>query len=398
MNTHLSEAARRIPVRGAYDVIVAGGGIAGVAAAVAAARDGASVCLLEKAYALGGLATLGLVIAYLPLCDGRGHRVSTGLAEELLLLSTRDGSAAPPACWQPGGDRELRTQQRYFVEYNAASYLLALERFVSDHGVALLYDVRVVGVHRRRHRLDAVIIESKSGREAIACRAAVDATGDADLCHFAGEHTVSLSTNSAAGWYYATGPAGPRLHKLYQPFDPAGERVPPGVERGYAGDAPEEVTAHLLASRRMIRDHLDTLRAEAPEAPVHPLLLPTFPGFRMTRRLAAAVEMDAEDRREYPDSIGLIGNWRSPGPVYSIPLRALQGVACANLFAAGRCISARRHGWDMTRVIPACALTGEAAGAAAALCAHRRAVRIDALQARLLARGVKIRMAQIEEP
>ncbi len=69
----VEEPARILPVAAAYDVVVAGGGIAGVAAAVAAARCGVSVCLLDKACALGGLATLGNVIVWLPLCDGRGR-------------------------------------------------------------------------------------------------------------------------------------------------------------------------------------------------------------------------------------------------------------------------------------------------------------------------------------
>ena len=85
----VEEPAREIPVWGEYDVIVVGGGVAGVAAAVAAARNGARVCLIEKAHALGGLATLGLVVYYLPLCDGRGNQVIGGLGEEII---TKDDS------------------------------------------------------------------------------------------------------------------------------------------------------------------------------------------------------------------------------------------------------------------------------------------------------------------
>ena len=82
----LREAARSVPVVGAFDVAVVGGGVAGVAASVAAARNGVTVCLIEKACAVGGLATLGLVTVYLPLCDGKGRQVMGGLAEELLKL------------------------------------------------------------------------------------------------------------------------------------------------------------------------------------------------------------------------------------------------------------------------------------------------------------------------
>ncbi len=395
MNNYINEPSRQLKVRNDYDVVVVGGGIAGVAAAVAAARNGAKTCLLEKEYALGGLATIGLVIAYLPICDGMGTLVSAGLAEELLLLSTRDGSAKVPDCWLPGGNREERKRKRYFLEYNAASYMLELEDFVRGNGVDLFYDCRVAGVSGDDEKINAVIIETKSGREAITCRGVVDATGDADVCFLAGENTASNNTNSASGWYYSTGSEGNRLHKLYKPFDPCGEILPEGTDRGYSGDSMDEVSAHIFESRQMIKDHLAKLREQEPESSVYPFLIPTFPGYRMTRRLEAEVVMDAEDRRQYSDSIGLIGSWRRPGPVYSIPLRAIRGAKKRNLFAAGRCISACRHGWDETRVIPACSVTGEAAGTAAAMCRSGIDWTYQGLQECLMKQKVKIFFSQL---
>ena len=79
-------------VTASYDVAVCGGGIGGIAAALAAAREGKKVVLLEKQFLLGGLATAGLITIYLPLCDGRGRQVSFGLAEELLRLSITYGA------------------------------------------------------------------------------------------------------------------------------------------------------------------------------------------------------------------------------------------------------------------------------------------------------------------
>lgn len=87
-------------VENGAEVIVVGGGIAGVAAAVAAARSGADVLLLEKGALLGGLATNGLISWYEPLCDGHGEQLMTGLAEELLRLSIRYGDDTLPRIWK----------------------------------------------------------------------------------------------------------------------------------------------------------------------------------------------------------------------------------------------------------------------------------------------------------
>ena len=101
------------PINYSADVVVAGGGIAGISCALAAARQGAEVLLLERSFMLGGLATAGLVTIYLPLCDGEGTQVSFGIAEELLRLSIEHGDEGRyPAPWLDGvGDkREVRYQ------------------------------------------------------------------------------------------------------------------------------------------------------------------------------------------------------------------------------------------------------------------------------------------------
>ena len=125
--THLTvvEPARTLAVADRFDVLVAGGGIAGVSAAVAAARNGASVCLLERMFALGGLATLGNVTAWLPLCDGMGRQVCGGLAEEMLILSVADLDqdnkrarfTGIPEAWLPDGDPAERKGKRYMVHF-----------------------------------------------------------------------------------------------------------------------------------------------------------------------------------------------------------------------------------------------------------------------------------------
>ncbi len=391
----LLEAERRLPVSGSFDVVVVGGGIAGVAAAVAAARNGASTCLLEREQGLGGLATLGNVVVYLPLCDGQGNQVIAGMGEELLKLSVGDGFNPLPACWLPNGDVEQRRKERYRVTFNPASYTLDLEEWVLQARVKLLYDTRFCDVLRDGNRIQAVVVENKSGRSAIVAGCVVDATGDADVCARAGERTVSLRTNVAAGWFYTHDRK--QMHLVCNSEDfPRDPREMPKTARVFAGDDAEDVTAQILATRVLIRARLAKLRADAKGGPVFPAILPLVAGFRMTRRLEGRIVLREEDnRRWFDDTVGMTGDWRSAGPVYFLPLGCMAGTVNDNLITAGRCISADGPAWDVTRVIPTCAVTGEAAGTAAALACRAGDGRLSrlgpvALQEHLRRQGVLI--------
>jgi hypothetical protein len=406
----IRESARDVPVSGSFDVVVAGGGIAGVAAAVAAARNGASVCLLERLFGLGGLATLGNVIVWLPLCDGRGRQVMAGLPEELLRLSVadlkRDNRAARflgvPACWEPGGDPDERKKVRFRVDFNPSSYLLALEDLVVSAGVTLLYDTRVTAVRQEADLIRHVIVENKSGRNALACRTVVDATGDADVCFLAGEQTESLDSNVLAGWFYYLRPDGPHLKTLSNRYSPLAEKEG-AAGPFFRGDDAAQVTGHLLGTRALMRRVLADLRAQHPAEDIQVFAPPTLPCFRMTRRLVGAFSLADRNRHEwFDDAIGLTGDWRRRGPVYAVPWRALAGVRNRNLAAVGRCMSADTTVWDVMRAIPGCALTGTAAGTAAALAARQtggdlQALSIVDLQARLREQGALLDPALARE-
>jgi 2-polyprenyl-6-methoxyphenol hydroxylase-like FAD-dependent oxidoreductase len=396
----LAEPARDVPVMASYDVVIAGGGIAGVAAAVAAARTGASVCLLEKACALGGLATLGNVTIWLPLCDGMGRQVSAGLAEEMLKLAVADlGRNYPaarfmgiPAGWQPGGAPEARQRDRYQVEFNPGAYLLALETWLVGAGVKLLYDTRVCAVHRAGERVTHLLVENKSGRSAMACRAVVDATGDADVCALAGETTESLDTNVLCGWFYYLHKGELNLVQLSKPYSPLATRE--GAKGPFfLGDNAEAVTAQLLGSRALLQDKLADIRAQHPGDDIQVIMPCTTACLRMTRRLVGRFALGERHMHQwFDDTIGLTGDWRKRGPVYAIPLRCLTAVRSSNLLVAGRCIAADTTVWDVTRAIPGCAVTGEAAGTAAGMAAQQTggdvgALPVSALQQQLRTQG-----------
>jgi len=388
MNKWLREPERKLCIAGDYDVIVVGGGIAGVAAALAAARAGANVALLEKECALGGLATLGNVVVYLPLCDGKGNQVIKGLGEELLKLSINDKYQEIPECWQEDGDPGQRAQQRYRVAFNASSFVLSLEQLVIDSSVHLWYDTRFCDVIKENDQIVAVVVENKSGRSAMTCRTVVDASGDADVCARAGEPTVSLNTNTASAWFFRWD--GREIHRdvVYRPYDAHGGKAEQGGP-WYAGDIAEDVTAQVLDSRLLIRERLAKLKENAPPGSIYPVSLPTMPTFRMSRRLRGILELNESDQSNpFPDSIGMTGYWRKAGPVYCIPLRALVGVKTVNLITAGRCMSADTA-WDVTRVIPTCAVTGQAAGVAAAMASRLETPNFTNVDVATLQRGLE---------
>ncbi len=377
------ESARRLPVIGKYDVVVIGGGFAGTAAAVSAARNGAKTCLIEKQYTLGGLATLGNVWFYLPICDGYGRQVIGGMGEEFLKASVKYGGGQVPACWKRGGKKTDRLKTRYATPFSPDSCTIALDELCLTAGVTLHFDTRVCNVVQSRRRISAIIVENKGGRSAIACETVIDASGDADVCFLAGEATRSRNDNSLACWaFYAVGEKVLRRVDQDWPIGAAAGR------RTYRGDVPDDVTKVSIETRKTARGIIRKLRRENPGKDVEAVKLPGIPLFRMTRRLRGLVELqERQVHKWFPDTIGLTGSWLENGPVYAIPLRSLIGSKVDNLLAAGRCISVAGNAWDVTRAIPACVMTGQAAGTAAAMAAAngRPISRLDvaALQQRL---------------
>ncbi|MEK6645712.1 MAG: FAD-dependent oxidoreductase [Candidatus Firestonebacteria bacterium] len=202
MQKTLIEVSKKINIIGEYDVVVVGGGIAGVSAALAASRNNAKVCVIEKENALGGLATLGLVVFYLPLCDGMGNQVISGIGEELLKLSVKDGYDKIPDCWQKNGNKKRIKKHRYEVKFNPASFILTMEEQILKNKIKILYDTRFCDVVIKNTKIKALIVENKSGRNAVLCKTVIDTSGDADVCYKAGEKTVSLNTNRKSGWFF----------------------------------------------------------------------------------------------------------------------------------------------------------------------------------------------------
>lgn len=369
-----------------FDTVVCGGGIAGIAAALASARGGAKTCLLEKEYALGGLATLGLVVVYLPLDDGDGVKMSGGICEELLKLSAKYGPVKRllPE-WTGDASVEERAGKRYQCEYSPAGMILAAEELLLREGVTIFYDARVTDVTMRGTEIESVVLATKEGPRPVFGKAFIDCTGDADIAWLAGEQTLTDPTNVCTGWHYTCDGKSLSLHIV---SDSIRGELPEG-HRYYNGVNLEDITQQVIDGRRMILDAVKKEQEKDPEA--YPAIVPPFHGFRMTRRMVSSLEFSEDDHERvwFDDAIGMIGNWKYLHKRYSIPYRAIKSAAVPNLFCAGRCCAAEKSGWDLTRVIPTCAVTGEAAGTACAmLCESGSLPEIRALQDRLKKNGV----------
>lgn len=404
------EPARDLPLSATCDVAVVGGGIAGVAAALAAARNGARTVLIERSFGLGGLATLGNVVIYEPLCDGRGRQVIGGLGEELLRRSVHDlrRTELPiqfrpaPSCWTAAvGDQAERVKDRYEAAFNPFSFQIEMEAMLADAGVDLWYDTRLCACVRDGARISHLVVENKDGRSAIACATVVDASGDADACALAGEATETLESNVLAGWHYLIEDGRLKIQAMTRPF--AEDASTAGAEGPFlSGVRARDVTAHTVLTRAWIRERIRARRARHPEAEIHPFALPALPNFRMTRRLAGSFTLLAEHAHAwFDDTIGLTGDWRHRGPVWALPYRTIRGERNRNLLTAGRCISSAGRAWDMSRVIPTCAVTGEAAGTAAALAARSHAgdahaLPVATLQAQLRSQRVILDRSLVE--
>jgi hypothetical protein len=400
-NLTITEPSRQISVVADTGVLIVGGGIAGMAAAIAAARNGAKVTLLEREFTLGGLATLGLITIYLPLCDGAGRQVCFGLAEELLRISIKHGAEADyPAAWLDNGTLEQRIANRFVTRFNPHLFGLAAERLLTELGVTILYGSVAAGVIRSGSKITHVLVENKSGRTAIAVQSVIDCSGDADICALSGAPTaLNLNGNGLASWYYYLQDGELKL-KMFGLADVVPEKREDNYESGamtesldksfrFSGTDGAELARANIAARKLMYDDILT-------AGVTPVTTPGIPLVRMSRRLVGTATQDADtDRTRVESSIGMTGDWRKRGPVYELSFDVLRTPEVTNLLAAGRAISVTDSLWDITRVIPPCAVTGQAAGTAAALTNDFSSLNITELQSALKSDGVKLHLEDL---
>ena len=385
----------------AHDIVVVGGGIGGVSAAVAAARTGASVLLIEKSINLGGLATRGLISWYEPLCDGEGRQMVGGIGEELIKLSVSVGLEDLPAHWGGRAERD-DPRRRYATHFSPTLFSLALDRWVLSAGVEMVLDSHATYPVMEGNLCKGILVEDAGGRSFYPARMVIDATGDATVAYRAGIPCVT-GENFLSYWVHGfTYESAKEYAKdgdlaRFRRWNCAGSAAngtghPKGM-RTFRGDSAEEITEFVRLGKEMMWERY----ADGDPSTREIMTIPEMPQFRTVRHIVGKTVFEGtEDGVECADSIGAIGDFRHAGTHYTIPYSTLYHPDFPNLMTAGRIVSADGEGWEITRVIPGCALTGEAAGVAAALALsygeNADAVPYDVLRATLVSRGVRFEL------
>lgn len=356
------------------DVLVVGGGPAGFAAAVAAARAGAKTALVERYGYLGGLWTGGLVLLVYPTHateNGVLTKVVRGVGDELLSRIARHPEGATNhAAGKPDPTTDPEITK------------LVMDEMVQEAGVKMFFHCWVADVVLDGNAVRGVVIESKAGRQAILARTVVDASGDGDVFAAAGaEHEQRLH---AIGLVHRLGNVDRAdLAKLQGAgFKNLGSVEPlPSVRwvnlRGPSTDGLDiaELSRLEVEHRRSIWKRLEKVRQTSGGDKV--FLLQTAPqiGVRITRLLAATRRLtnaEARSGKRFTDTIAVGGTYGGDRgkPGFAIPYGAMVPKKLDNLIAAGRCLCVDTPMVEDMRLIATCLITGHAAGAAAALAAQ----------------------------
>jgi len=386
----ITEKEKRTPITDEAEVVVAGGGPAGVAAAVASARLGVETMLIERYGCLGGMATGGLVIT---LVETR--RYGMGVVKELIERLRDLGGAR---LRRPAGEANTWTEGASFsgeecinVDPELLKYML--NEMVVEAGADLLMHSLVVGVDMEGDVIRNIILEDKSGRHAVAGRVFVDATGDADVAAAAGapysydRHPWGINIDFRFGCVDVVRERSfrdehPDEHRRV--LDGLSEQVGgrmywgPSVRDNVVwGGAPHHLEADGLDPRdlslaevegqRAVVRGLEYIRTRMPGME-KAFLLDTSSqvGVRETRRIMGEYTLTKEDEvggRRFKDAVA--------SSLFDIPYRCLIPKRVDNLLVCGRCISTTHEAQGPIRNIPPCMITGQAAGVAAALAVKR---------------------------
>jgi len=388
---------RVLPVLEETDVLVAGGGPAGFAAAVAAARAGARTAIVERYGYFGGLWTGGFVLLVISTHakeNGKRIKVVRGVGDELLERVSR---------FQRGAINYAPDRINPTVDPEATKY--AMDEMTREAGVKVLLHCWAVDAVMDGRDVRGVVVESKAGRQAVLAKVVVDATGDGDVFAAAGaEHQQVLH---AIGLVHRLGNAdrvdAAELEKLggKNPGRALGAATPhPSVRwvnlRGPSADGldVDDLSRLEMDHRRSIWKRLQEFRKRSGDDDLFLLDVAPQLGVRTTRLLAGTHCLTYEESRvpkPFADVVAVGGAQSGNHAPWPIPYGVLVPKQLDGLLTAGRCVCVGNRLIEDMRLIGSCLTTGHAAGAAAALAAkggcRPRDVAIPALQKLLADQG-----------
>jgi hypothetical protein len=422
---------RMIETLAETDVLVVGSGSAGSTAAIAAARNGAKTLLLERYGFLGGTSTAVLDTFYGFYTPGaNATKVVGGIGDDVVRALKQFG-----ACFERPNTYGAGTG----VTYNPEYLKVVWERLAREAGVRVLLHAWVQDAEVQKGRVEGVVVATKQGLRRIAAKVVIDASGDADVCHYAGlpyelagerEPAQTLTTTfrmanvdlerrralPKAEFHRLMAEAAgsgrydlPRREGSDHPMAAAGMTATIMTRVQANATDPEILTGAEIEGRRQALEYVRFLRDRVPGYEKADLAgFGVQIGVRETRRVHGEYRLTREDvleARQFDDQIGLCGapledhhsgadtKWQylPVGKCVGIPFRTLVAKGAENVLVAGRCFSATHDAHASVRSMAQCMAMGQAAGTAAALGPSPREVRFSDLRARLEAQGAVLR-------
>ena len=437
------EPAREIELAAETEILIIGGGPAGIAAATAAARCGARVMLLEKYGFLGGMGTAAMVTNFCGLhanINGSVQQIVRGVADDILeRLDNLDGLREPHPVKAKGGGHDVAAQA-----YDTSAYKMATDDLLLSAGVDIRFHTFAVDVLMDGARIDAVLIETKSGRKAIKAEVFIDCSGDGDLAYWSGAECLKGDDNGFMAYpttmFRVANVDDDKVHNEGKPnlsalIEAAAKDYNLPRKTGVLGSQPHagEWRVNLTQisrdgdpidgsdwndlgfaeteGRRQSQEYFRFLKDCVPGFE-NSYLLETAPqvGIRETRRIIGEHILSEDDIlscRDFEDSIGCNGwpleqhlkgsaKWTFLGGrgYHQIPFGTTLPKGVDNLLVAGRCASTTPEGQASLRVSGPCFAMGQAVGTAAELARRSgvtpKEIDVKALQHRLVSDGAFI--------
>lgn len=442
---------KQVPVVRQTDVLVVGGGMAGIAAAVSAARNGADTTLIEQYGALGGTGSIGLVGPFMTSFDETGKtQIVRGVFDEIVRRMVAVGGAVHPSEVSRGTPYSSFATYAHsnVTPYDPEALKLVADQMMEEARVRLYYHTFMADVLKEANAVEGVVVVNKSGVQAIRAKVVVDCTGDGDVAHLAGvpmakgrdrdgkmqpmsmffrvggvddkalaewkrEHpddrlfSLDIAEAKAKGEPFSI----PRDSLgLYKTLRPGEYRANASRLLGYDSTDVDSLTKAEVEGRKQVWELMRFWWKHSP-AMKNAYLIDTaaMVGVRESRRIIGEYVLKAEDvvqATQFPDVVAMngfmidihnpegVGQAAPPvkaAPAYEIPYRSLVPLKVDQLLVGGRCLSATHEALGAVRVMPPACATGEAAGTAAALSVTLdvapRRLPVDELQRKLLAQG-----------